>query len=111
MSLGIVWVNSYLKKWYNIKLILYNTIYNGGKKSLININLNAINKILNINSKLNIIKKNILRNFRHNPNYVRGDNDNNKNTVILIEPRFIQHSLLVLANTYNKLGNNRRLKC
>lgn len=72
------------------------------KKGLIN--LNTINKILDINLKLNIIKKNILTNFQHNPNYVRGDN--NKNTVLLIEPRFIQHSLLVLANTYNKLGNN-----
>lgn len=57
-----------------------------------------------LNSNLNIIKKLILNNFKHNNNYVGGDN--NKNTVLLIEPRFIQHTLLLLANAYNKLGDN-----
>ena len=54
---------------------------------------------------LNIIKKELLNNFIHNDNYVEGDN--NKNTVLLIEPRFIQDDTLVLlANAYNKLGDN-----
>ena len=57
-----------------------------------------------INNNLNIIKKLLLKNFRHNDNYVGGDN--NKNTVLLIEPRFIQHTLVLLANAYNKLGDN-----
>jgi hypothetical protein len=57
-----------------------------------------------INKNLITIKKSILKNFRHNHNYVGGDN--NKNTVLLIEPRFIQHTLLILANTYNILGDN-----
>lgn len=57
-----------------------------------------------INRNLNIIKKELLKNFTHNDNYVGADK--NKNTVLLIEPRFFKHSLLVLANAYNKLGDN-----
>lgn len=54
---------------------------------------------------LNIIKKELLDNFIDNDNYVGGDN--NKNTVLLIDPRFIQDDILVLlANAYNKLGDN-----
>lgn len=51
-----------------------------------------------------LIKQKILFNFKNIDNYVYGNN--NKNTVLLIEPRFIENLIYILANTYNKLGNN-----
>ena len=50
------------------------------------------------------IKKQILKNFKNIDNYILGDHK--KNTVLLIEPRFINETLYLLANTYNHLGNN-----
>jgi len=59
---------------------------------------------IKVNNNLPIIKKQILYNFKNIENYVHGDN--NKNTVLLIEPRFKNEILYILANAYNKLGNN-----
>ena len=53
----------------------------------------------------NIRKGQILRNFLNN-SHVNIENKQNKNTVLLIEPRFFQEIPCVLANTYNKLGPN-----
>ena len=52
---------------------------------------------------INKIKYQILKNFKSKENVVLGDN--NKNTVLLIEPRFVKHTWLMLANAYNKLGD------
>lgn len=57
-----------------------------------------------MNAILNTIKYQILYNFKNKDNITIGDN--NKNTVLLIEPRFAKHTWLILANAYNKLGNN-----
>jgi hypothetical protein len=59
---------------------------------------------IKVKNNLPIIKKQILYNFKNIENYVRGDN--NKNTVLLIEPRFKNEIIYILANAYNKLGNN-----
>ena len=56
--------------------------------------------------KLLNIKKQILHNFKSKHEYVLEKN-NSKNTVLLIEPRFRKNNtLLLLANTYNKLGDD-----
>ena len=52
---------------------------------------------------INKIKYQILYNFKSKEKVVLGDN--NKNTVLLIEPRFVKHTWLMLANAYNKLGD------
>jgi hypothetical protein len=58
-----------------------------------------------INFNLPIIKKQLCYNFKNIDFYLPGDND--KNTVLLIEPRFMEEeTLYLLANTYNKLGND-----
>jgi hypothetical protein len=59
---------------------------------------------IKVKNNLPIIKKQILYGFKNITNYVRGDN--NKNTVLLIEPRFKNEIIYILANAYNKLGNN-----
>lgn len=59
---------------------------------------------IKVKNNLPIIKKQILYGFKNIENYVRGDN--NKNTVLLIEPRFKNEIIYILANAYNKLGNN-----
>ena len=56
-----------------------------------------------IENNLIIIKEQIVYNFKNIPNYVF---NKNKNTVLLIEPRFEQNILYLLANTHNKLGND-----
>jgi len=65
------------------------------KRDLIKKNLQIITEEL--------LKK-LLEKFVDDNNYLGPDN--NKNTILLIEPRFLKESLLVLANTYIKLGNN-----
>ena len=58
----------------------------------------------NIINNLPTIKKQILHNFKDIINYNLGDP--NKNTVLLIEPRFKEEIKLILANTFNKLGKS-----
>jgi hypothetical protein len=70
------------------------------KKRLLIIKQNNIK----VKNNLSKIKKQILYNFKNIENYVHGDN--NKNTVLLIEPRFKNEIVYILANAYNKLGNN-----
>jgi hypothetical protein len=61
------------------------------------------NLITIVENNLQKIRNNILYNFKNIENCVHGDN--NKNTVLLIEPRFKKEIIFILANAYNKLGN------
>jgi len=67
-------------------------------------NISSIKTHVEMYLKTISIKKQILQNFKNIDNCVLGDNT--KNTVLLIEPRFIKETLCLLANTYNKLGDN-----
>ena len=69
-----------------------------------NLNTKTINNKKIFNETLQNIKSQILHNFKDIINYKLGDP--NKNTVLLIEPRFNDEIILILANTYNKLGKN-----
>ena len=59
---------------------------------------------IKLNNNISIIQKQLLYNFKNIENYVHGDT--NKNTVLLIEPRFKNEIKYILSNAYNKLGNN-----
>lgn len=50
------------------------------------------------------LKKNILKNFKDDPNYTLGDVT--KNTVLLIEPRLITDVVFILNNAYRFLKND-----
>lgn len=65
------------------------------------VNLLKIKKEM-IQSNLLIIKKRITSNFRNKNIPFQIQN----NTVLLIEPRFKKHTYILLANTYNYLGEN-----
>lgn len=58
----------------------------------------------NINNNLPYIKSQILHNFKNIDNYKCCDS--NKNTILLIEPRYKKEIILILANTFNKLGTS-----
>jgi hypothetical protein len=65
----------------------------------------AVKQKMIIQKNSNIIKNQILYPFS---DYFYGNNENKerKNTVLLIEPRYFQEIPYLLANAYNKLGNN-----
>ena len=48
--------------------------------------------------------ENISKNFKNIPSSTTSEN--NKNTILLIEPRITDDIIFVLSNTYEKLGNN-----
>jgi len=54
-------------------------------------------------TNLSMIKKQLLYDFKNNSNHICGDST--KNTVLLIEPRYKEEIIYLLANTYKKLGN------
>lgn len=58
-----------------------------------------------IQKNTNIIKNQILFHFTDD-SYGNNENKINKNTVLLIEPRYFEQIPYLLANAYNKLGNN-----
>ena len=75
------------------------------KNNLIQKNLEEKNNLIREHN-LEIIKKQILHNFKSKNDYIF-EGDSIKNTVLLIEPRFKkQETIILLANAYNKLGND-----